>query len=153
MDSEVKQLRFSDLRKAYVIVRDFIQYESGMDVKFLDSRIDQDLGISGDDNYELLEKFVEKFQLDHDKFDYLKHFYSEGELFGSGAVLINMLTLPYWLFIKAMDFLTLHRFKLSQKLFKSNYERLDLSFRDMITWYIEGKYKLASDVKYQLKRV
>lgn len=107
-------LDFKTLRQAYNEVKNFIETESASSVSSLNTKIEEDLGCAGDDNAELLEKFVTKYNLDITGFDYSKHFLSEGELFDSGTVLLMLLSLPFslvfWLIKKY-----LHSAKLTQQ--------------------------------------
>lgn len=149
MEAEVRGLTYSEIRQSYQTVKDFIESESYTSVKSLNTRIEADLRMAGDDNYELLEKFVERFKLDYKDFDYPKHFKSEGELFGSGAALLTIISLIFWLPAKTIELISFNRIKLFRREEKD--KRLDLTFRDMLTWYIEGRYKLGNEVKYKIK--
>jgi hypothetical protein len=97
---------FKTLRQAYTKVKSFIEEEVGDEVSSLKAKIEDDLGCAGDDNYELLEKFVTKYKLDATGFDYSKHFLSEGELFGSGAAFWTLLLLPIALVLWLIKMLT-----------------------------------------------
>jgi len=81
MDRESKHINFSNLRHSYKTVKDFLETESGDEVKSLDTKIADDIGLWGDDNWDLLTKFVTTFKLDTRDFKYDKHFESEEELF------------------------------------------------------------------------
>ena len=135
---ENRQIEFEKLRHAYVTVKNFLEKESYEKVTSLDNKIADDLALSGDDNYELLEKFVTKFELDHKNFDYNKHFYSESELYGSDAALLNLLSLSVWLPLKTIELLTFNKIKLSKPKMPvtPNRKVFDLTFKDMLTWYI-----------------
>lgn len=149
---ETKEIEFSKLRLAYIVVKSFIESESLEKIKNLNTKIEKDLYLSGDDNYELLVKFVEKFELDHSKFDYSKHFLSEGELFDATAAFVNLLTLSVWLPLKTIELLTFNKIKLEKPNFGEPEKKLlDLSFKDLITWYIEKEYKLSADIIYKIK--
>ena len=149
----IRKVEFSKLRAAYSTVKEFIQAESWDTENIrLKTRIDADLGLSGDDNYELLEKFVKRFSLDHSKFRYDQHFHSEGELFGSGAALENIVVFLLWLPQKVIQFISLGRFKpIPVTLFGPMREVRDLTFRDMLIWYIEGTYDADLKLTYQIK--
>ncbi|WP_205504611.1 DUF1493 family protein [Rufibacter psychrotolerans] len=152
MDRQIKQVEFTKLRHAYQTVKAFLVEASFVDVENLKTRVAEDLGMYGDDNYELLVKFVDKFELDHKGFDYSKHFHSEGELFGSGAALINLLALSIWLPLKTIELLTFNKVKLPKPSFyQPNSDVSDMTFKDLLTWYIEGKYATEKDIKYEIK--
>ena len=63
---------YKSLKLAYVEVKTFIEEAVGTEVNSLQTKIDEDLGCAGDDNYELIVKFVEKYNLDYTGFNYSK---------------------------------------------------------------------------------
>jgi hypothetical protein len=152
---ETRQIEFEKLRHAYVTVKHFLESEGYEKVTSLDNKVEADLGLSGDDNSELLDKFVTKFELDHKNFDYDKHFYSEGELFGSGAAIVNLLTLSVWLPLKTIELLTFNKVDLDKPKFPVTPDRevSDLTFKDLLTWYIEKEYIPSDKIKYEIKKV
>ncbi len=143
---------FKTLRQSYIEVKDFIEKEVGDEVLSLQTKIENDLGCAGDDNLELLEKFVTTFKLDSTNFDYSKHFLSEGELFGSGASLLTLLGLPFVILFWLIRLLTFGKINLNKIQFFPSYQRktLDLTFGDMLTWYLTGKYALRQNTKFKL---
>lgn len=54
------RVEFKELRKEYKEIKDFLENASGENVNGLNTKIAEDLGIWGDDNYYFLEEFVEK---------------------------------------------------------------------------------------------
>ena len=152
---ETRQIEFEKLRHAYITVKNFLEKEGYEKVTSLDNKIDADLGLTGDDNWELLNKFVAKFELDHKNFNYDKHFYSEGELFSSGAVIVNLLALSVWLPLKTIELLTLNKLNLNKPKIPVTPDRevTDLTFKDLLTWYIEKEYYPADKIKYEIKKV
>ena len=143
---------YSTLRQAYAEVKYFIESEIGGEVSCLKTKIEDDLGCAGDDNYELLEKFVTKYSLDPTGFDYSKHFLSEGELFGSGAAFWTILTLPIYLLFWLVKILSFRKIDLTKMriLPDSSRETSDMTFGDMLTWYLIGKYSIRRDVEVRL---
>ena len=150
---EVKEIEFSKLRHAYITVKTFLESESWEKVKSLDTKIENDLGLAGDDNAELLEKFVEKFELEHTNFDYSKHFLSEGELFNSTTAFLTLLNLSVWIPLKTIELITLNNVKIEKPNFNNYPERDDLTFKEMIMWYIENDYVSTKCVKYKIKKI
>ncbi|MBC5775620.1 DUF1493 family protein [Pontibacter sp. KCTC 32443] len=151
-DKQIKQVEFSKLRHAYITVKGFLESESWENVKSLDTTVVEDLGLYGDDNYDLLLKFVEKFELDFGDFQYDKHFYSEGELFDSFSALKSLLTLSVWLPLYTIELLTLNNVKIDKPdLFPPKRTVTDMTFKDLLIWYIEGKYTSESEIKYEIK--
>lgn len=155
MTNSVYQEDFPTLRRAYLEIKNFIEKETSCKVLSLKTHIHNDLGCTGDDNYELLEKFVTKYKLNTSGFDYSKHFLSEGELFGSIAVLLQIITIPIFVVIWLLRVITFGKIDLTKKQFlpKMNRQTLDMSFGDILTWYLTGKYCLRSDVKFKLKKL
>lgn len=151
---ETRQIEFEKLRHAYVTVKHFIETEGYEKVTSLDNKVEADLGLSGDDNSELLDKFVTKFELDYKNFDYNKHFYSEGELFDSGAAIANLLTLSVWLPLKTIELITFNKVNLDKPKFPVTPDRevSDLTFKDLLTWYIEKEYIPSEKIKYEIKK-
>jgi len=140
---------FKTLRSAYLEVKSFIEKESADEITSLNTRIENDLGMAGDDNYELLEKFVVKYNLIAQDFDYSKHFLSEGELFNSGTALITLLLLPIFLLRWIIKLVTFGKIDFTGKKLFPDAERqtLDMTFGDMLVWYLTGTYNLRSNVK------
>ena len=153
MTPTVLHSEFKTLRQAYAEVKFFIEKEVGDEVSSLKTKIEEDLGCAGDDNYELLEKFVTRYKLDATGFDYSKHFLSEGELFGSGAAFWTLLSLPIVLGFWLIKILTFGKVDWTKKqLFPDwNRETIDITFGDMLTWYLTGKYSLRKDVVVRLR--
>jgi hypothetical protein len=134
-------------------VKSFVEKEVGDEVSSLKTKIEDDLGCAGDDNYELIEKFVTKYKLDVTGFDYSKHFLSEGELFGSGAALLTLLTLPFSIVFWLIKVLTFGKVDLNKANLLPNWQRqtTDMTFGDFLTWYLTGRYNLRPDVVVRLR--
>jgi hypothetical protein len=152
MDMEIKEVEFSKLRHAYITVKTFLESETYEKVRSLDTKLVADMAVSGDDNYDLLEKFVRQFELDNKGFEYDKHFHTEGELFGSDAAFINLLRLSVWLPLRTIELLTFNKMKLDKPtVYTPTRQVSDLTFKDLLTWYIEKSYKPSSELKYKIK--
>ncbi|MXN91626.1 DUF1493 family protein [Flavobacterium sp. Sd200] len=134
------------LKSAYLEVKTFLEKESFDKVDNLSTKIENDLGMAGDDNYELLEKFVKKYDLGHHDFDYSKHFLSEGELFSPFTTLYYILISPFW-FIKIISYGKINL--LPPKGYWQR-ETLDLTFGDMVAWYLHKNFKLRSEINIKL---
>ncbi|WP_266365345.1 DUF1493 family protein [Tellurirhabdus rosea] len=143
---------FKTLRSAYIEVKSFIEKEAGDEVSSLNTKIEDDLGCAGDDNYELLEKFVAKYKLDATGFKYSKHFLSEGELFGSGAALLTLLALPFVITFRLIKGLTRGKVDLNKANLIPDWQRqtTDITFGDLLTWYLTGQYNLRANVVVRL---
>ncbi len=149
---ETKKIEFEKLRYAYITIKHFLETETYEKINSLNDKIEKDLALSGDDNLELLEKFVKKFELDHKGFNYSKYFLSEGELFDPGAVIVNLLAVSVWLPLKTIELLTLNKINLDKPKLPIRPDRhvLDLTFKDLITWYLEKEFKTSAEIKYEI---
>jgi hypothetical protein len=135
---QYKELHFSQLRHAYTTIKRFIEDKTGCEIDSLHNKIEAHLGIAGDDTEELLGKFIKKYGLSADGFEFDKHFYSEGELFGSGW-LIEILSFKQIRFNNKPDwYRPLGR------------EVSDLTFKQMLTWYIEKDFTAVDKTSYRL---
>ena len=153
MQHQFHNSNFSTLRQSYNEVKGFIEKETDLTVSNLDTKIESDLGCAGDDNLELLEKFVTKYKLNTTGFDYTKHFLSEDELFGSGAALLTILRLPFTIWFWFLKIISFGKINWTHKQIFADHHRetIDMTFGDMLTWYLTGKYSLRKDVKVKLK--
>lgn len=152
MNTLTKQVEFSQLRHAYTTVKQWVEAEATCLIPSLHTAIAKDLGLYGDDNHELVVKFVDQFKLDYQAFDYEKHFQTEGELFGSSASFFTLLSLVVWLLVKVVELLTLNKLKFkTTDLGWPERDVTDLTLKDLITWYIEGEYANGNDVRYVVK--
>ena len=151
MPSVILQIDFTTLRHAYMEVKSFIEKEAGEEVTSLDTRLEEDMGCSGDDNWELLEKFIARYNLDATGFDYSKHFLSEGELFGSLSAGLWLISLPIVILLWMIRILSIGKIDWTKKQIFPDRQTLDLSFGDMLTWYLTGKYNLRSEVTVYLR--
>lgn len=139
---------FGCARQAYIEVKTFIEVETSSKVSSLSTRIEDDLGCSGDDNYYLFEKFIAKYNLDCTDFDYSKHFLSEGELITPSWMVLALPIFIYVLIIRLLAFGNSKFFEIN--LFPPLQPTLDMTFGDMLTWYLAGKYCLRSEVRFKL---
>lgn len=150
---QYKELHCSQLRQAYTAVKQFIEDETGCDIDSLHNKIEEHLGIAGDDTEELLGKFINQFGLSAEGFEFDKHFYSEGELFGSGPVLYNIVVfvikVVLWI-IETLSFKRLNFHSKPQWYTPVDREVSDLTFKQMLTWYIEKDFTYVNHTSYKL---
>jgi hypothetical protein len=144
---------FKALRKAYVEVKGFLEEESFEEVSSIYTKVVADLGIAGDDNWEMLTRFVTKYKLEATGFDYSRHFLSEGELFNSGTALLQLLVLPLRIIFLLIKLFTFGKHDFTSKRLMPNWNRdtIDITFGDMVTWYLTGKYNLRQNVRIELR--
>ncbi len=147
---EEKEIEFDKLRLAYMAVKGFLEDYSFEKVNNLNTKVEEDLFLSGDDNLEMLESFVEKFKLEYGGFDYLKHFHSEYEITEPSLFFANLMSLPIWIPMKAIELVFLNKLELPKpKFIGPDREVLDLTFRQLICWYLEGSYP-GKKIKYKI---
>lgn len=162
IEKEIRRVDFSSLRQSYERVKEFIETETCGKVKSLNTKIEKDIRITGDDTYELMLKFVTQFNLNSLNFDYSKHFYYESEVLITDPwsalcwTLLAILTFVNWLISflsrKSISFETqingfIRRISPKHQL----KERLDLTFGDMLTWYLEKQFKLREQIRYEFQ--
>jgi hypothetical protein len=137
---------FSTLRNAYIEIKAFLEEESFDKVTDLSTKIEGDLGLAGDDILELIEKFVDKYSLGYKGYDHYKYFLSEGELFDAFTPLYHVLMLPIWL----LKIISSGKINLLPPKGYWNRETHDLTFGDMVSWYLTKNFNLRSDICIQL---
>ena len=157
-EKQILYVDFATLRQSYIEVKKFIEKASYEKVDNSNILIEQDLGFCGDDTYFLIEEFVEKYNLDFSKFNFLEHFLSEGELAIGFQVVLNMVFLPlyflFWLVKEfTFDLINLNKYLIKiVKLFSTNQrETFDMSFGDLLTSYLNKKYTLRDSTVFVLK--
>ncbi|UII18970.1 DUF1493 family protein [Fulvivirga ligni] len=149
---KIKRVEYAKLRHAYATVKMFLEKTSGVRITSLNNTIAEDLGLWGDDNLFLLEEFVNRYELQHNGIEYEKYFHSEVEHLASTTILINILKLLIWLPLKLIEWLTLNKIKLSLSRFEKLERKVnDMTFKDLVTWYVEKDFMLSNQLKYELK--
>jgi hypothetical protein len=154
----VIKISFKNLKQNYLEVQQFLQKESGEKKIYNKSKVANDLSLWGDDNYDMLEDFITKYNLDFSDFKYYEHFESEGELFSFYSNICTLLFLPLYIlkFILNLFFKPfskkysdkIHSFNFFIKEYKS--DKIDLTMGDLITSKIQGKFHLREDVTFVL---
>lgn len=137
---------FSEMRKAYIEVKSFIEEETWDKVKSLSTTIEGDLGLYGDDNYFMLIKFLDKFSLNDSGFKYDEYFCSENEIFGTGSMFLHLLLSPLYI-IKTISF---GKINLLPPPGYWDRETSDLTFGDMLAWYLTKEFKHRSELNIKL---
>ncbi|WP_313303727.1 hypothetical protein [Empedobacter sp.] len=154
---QILHVDFATLRQSYIEVKNFLEKTTKEKVENVDVLIEKDLFLSGLDNESLLIAFIEKYDIDFSKFDYSKHFLSEGELANGFQVVLNIVFLPlyflFWLIKEfTFDLIDLNKYLIKiVKLFSTNQrETRDMSFGDLLTSYVNKKYTLRNTTKFVL---
>lgn len=154
MEQSLYQIEFKELRKAYREVKAFLERETAGEITSVKMDIEEDLQIAGDDTYELMDKFITAYRLEANGFDITTHFLGEDEQFGSGIALLQLLSLPFLSGIWLLKILTFGKVDYTQKAVLPEYNRgtTGLTFGDLVTWYIVGKFSLRKDIRFVLKQ-
>ncbi|MGV0940652.1 MULTISPECIES: hypothetical protein [unclassified Empedobacter] len=156
-EKQILHVDFATLRQSYIEVKNFLEKTTKEKVENVDVLIEKDLFLSGLDNESLLIAFIEKYDIDFSKFDYSKHFLSEGELANGFQVVLNIVFIPlyflFWLIKEfTFDLIDLNKYLIKiVKLFSTNQrETRDMSFGDLLTSYVNKKYTLRNTTKFVL---
>jgi len=146
---EVLKIKYSTLKTTYIEIRDMLNQKAAFEVISLKNKLTKDLSLYGDDNWELLNDFINKYDLDFGEFDYYEHFYSEYELFNSSKSFEFLIYLPFNLIIFIAK-LIFNIKKLEYISSNSEPERLDLTFSDLIVSKLKGEFCLRKNVRIEL---
>ncbi|WP_452225736.1 hypothetical protein [Lacinutrix cladophorae] len=145
------KLEFSNIKESYLDIKTFLENASGQKINGLNTRIAEDLGLFGDDNYFLLTEFAEKYNVDFQSFEYDKHFESEGELFNSFRTLISILSLPFFLIAKIIKFIFPRiSIDLTNLTVSKARETYDLTFGDLIVSKLKGEFCLRKNTLIEI---
>ncbi|WP_165929427.1 DUF1493 family protein [Flavobacterium rhamnosiphilum] len=150
------KIRFKDLKQNYLEVQQFLEEKSGEKKICNKSKVANDLSLWGDDNYDMLEDFITKYNLDFSGFNYGEHFESEGEMFGPlnflfGFVFTILYILKYVLFLTVALFSKKHSKEINDFKFhieENKIEKKDLTMGDLIASKVQGKFNLRENVKF-----
>ncbi len=145
---------FSLLRRSYIEVKEFLEQESGEEIVSLDGDIEDQLGIAGDDTYELIEKFVTSFGLKADEVILSDHFLSESEQFGAGQALLVFLSVPFIIISYLLKFASFEKVDMTKiSLLSSSSRRLKgMTFADLIIWSHTGNIGTRKEVRLVLSK-
>jgi hypothetical protein len=154
MEQSIYQIEFKELRNAYREVKDSLERETAGEITSVKKDIEVGLQIAGDDTYELMDKSITVYRLEANGFDINRHFLSEGEQFGSSIAILQLLSLPFLLGAWLLKLLTFSKVDYTKKVVLPEYGRqtTGLTFGDLVTWYIVGKFNLRKDVRFVLKQ-
>ncbi|MDT3403622.1 DUF1493 family protein [Mucilaginibacter terrae] len=149
---QYKAISFAQLRQAHQKVKHFLEDESFDQVTSLQTKIGDGLGLAGDDVEDLLVKFVQDNKLNWGSFRFDEHFHSEGELFSSSLAMGNLTRFIINLPIMLFNLITFNRSAISTLAYlEIDREVTDLTFRQMLTWYIEKDFTGIDSIRYKLK--
>lgn len=142
------KFKFKELRETHKEIKHFLENASRENVNGLNTKIAEDLGLWGDDNYELLVDFIDKYKLD---FKYDEHFESEGELFNSGKSFLWLISLPFKLiawFVKLV--FPKVETDLNGSFIPKTNKRADLTFGDLIVCKLKGQFCLRKNTLIEI---
>ena len=141
---------FSTLRNVYLEVKQFIESETGENNINLKTTLINNLGLHGEDNYDLLSKFIARYKLRLDGFNYSKHFNSETEVFNNGMVFIRILFFPFFFSIWLIRIIGAKGKNWRSIEFYPKWKgphRLDLSIGDLVIWKLSNNYNLRANTR------
>ncbi|MEM7162835.1 MAG: hypothetical protein AAF487_10405 [Bacteroidota bacterium] len=148
------KFKYTEIEDAYLEVKKFLEHASGEKINSLNTKIVDDLKLWGDDNYFLLIEFVEKYNLNFEKFEYDKHFDSEGEFIGFKNLILGLLKLPLLiinsLIIKFISFNTYYQ--IDNILYDKTNKKKDLTFGDLISSKLKGEFCLRNECRIELAK-
>ena len=148
------KFKYTEIKDAYLEVKKFLEHASGEKINNLNTKIVDDLKLWGDDNYFLLQEFIEKYNLDFNEFEYEKHFDYEAEFIGFKNMIIGTLKLPFALInilivkLIAPDFHS----RIDKLMYDRSNEKLDLTFGDLVLSKLTGKFCLRNQLKVEIER-
>jgi hypothetical protein len=145
---------FSTLRNQYLEVKQFIERETAEKGISLKTKLVDDLGLYGDDNYDLLDKFVRKYELKVGSFNYSEHFESESEIFNNGILFIRLLFFPFFFIIWLIRIILTRGRNWKSIEFYPDWngpKKLDMTVADMIIWKLNNSYHLRANTKVIIK--
>jgi len=114
------------------------------------TRIEDDLGITGDDADELIQKFEKHFHVDMATLNFSDYFYSEGMYFLPTAILLKLILLPFSILVLPFSFAAFKEMFFYNPLINNKTEKRDLTVGDLITSTFTHKFTLQKDVIIKL---
>lgn len=145
------EFKYNEIKESYLEIKLFLENASGMKIENLNTRIVEDLGLWGDDNYFLLIDYVKKYNINFDNFDYQKHFDSEGELFNGGQALITLILMPFMIIERIIKLI----FPKTKTCFNYSFlpkmsEKADLTFGDLVASKLKKEFCLRKNTNIQI---
>lgn len=116
------------------------------------SRIEDDLGITGDDADEMIQKFEEYFHVDMRSLNFSEYFYCEGESAGVflPVLLLKVFLLPFAVLVLPFSY-TAFKEMIFYTPFEGNHSpKKALTVGDLITSSFTHKFTLQNDVIIKL---
>ena len=80
MEKLILKSNFRYLRNLYKELKTCIENFSGTEIKSFNDGIGNDLGMDGDDAYDLIEMIIKKYNLNTEGYNFRNHFQSEEEI-------------------------------------------------------------------------
>ena len=107
---------------------------------YLDKSLNNDLGLDGDDVYDLFEDINRYVKIDWSNFNFSEYFRGEGGF--SSALIISILSIPVFLFLHTLKwFLALFSFNLEfNKLIKFKNSKRDFQIKHLVVAGLKGKW-------------
>lgn len=149
------KFKYSEIKDSYLEVKKFLEHASGEKINSLDTKIVDDLKLWGDDNYFLLIEFIKKYNLNFEKFDYEKHFDSEGEFIGFKNLMLGILKLPIMIINGLIiKYISPKAYSKSDNLlYNRTNEKKDLTFGDLVSSKLKGEFCLRNECEIELAKL
>lgn len=148
------KFEYTEIKDAYKEVEKFLKDASGKEIISLNTKISDDLELWGDDVFFLINEFIEKYNLNFDKFEHDKHFDSGDEFIGFKILISGLLKLPIaivnGLIIKFISQQTYKR--IDNVLYDRTNEKKDLIFADLILSKLNGEFYLRANCRIELAK-
>jgi len=101
-----------------------------------------------------MDKFITVYRLEASGFDVTEHFLSEGEQFNSSIAFVQIISLPFLFIAWIIKVLTYGKVDFTKvAVLPDPYRKTTgLTFGDLVTWYVTGKYCLRKEIRFVLER-
>ncbi len=161
------EICYTDLRKTAESVMSFVKTEYWDEENTLRTKIEEDLGITGIDAAELMDKFAQTYKVDLSEFDFSKHFSPEG-FSGNPIVIVFAAILLIGFIIKMVVALAIYPFdptlnkkiqhyslsdgmsNVFRKIWPDEERLQDVTIQDLVTSAVTGKFTKRETVKFEL---
>jgi hypothetical protein len=145
---------YSELRSTIITVKAFIKNNYWGKNLSLKTRIDRDLGITGDDAWELIEKFGKDLSIDLSLLQrhFLEYFNSEGDMIGTAWIDLIITSVKWLIFFILYPFskakvLQLKEYSYFHTHFKKDKE---LTIKDLVVSLLNKQFMPANNVKIKI---
>jgi hypothetical protein len=150
------RLKYRWIKQRRKEVFQFLSEEYGIDSNTISKAdIESDLGITGDDAAELIEKFENRFYCDIRNLDFSEYFYSEADVMGFNNfiplnILLKLILLPVAIVLLPFSVTKFKEIIFYNPLQTEDTKKKKLTVGDLITCSFTKKFTLRSEVLIKL---